>query len=226
MSSSRGYFTLSAHQRPMVGDMKMAATSIDHLGWLKCDGRYLSVAQYYQLWLVIGYNFTLTGTPATLFQLPNPAGKVPGIAGNGIDSSSPVSTMTWSTGQTFGEYQHILTIAEMPTHNHTLTDPGHNHTGRTNEYVDTPESETVIGSVVAVNTTAIVSGSNQRQLTFSTTTNTTGITIANTGGSNAHNNLQPTLVMGSMFIFTGIGRNASGKTDPLLWPYGQGTNLF
>jgi len=51
------YDTLNAHQRPMVGDTKMSVVNVDHIGWLKCDGRVLNVNDYYFLWETIGYSF-------------------------------------------------------------------------------------------------------------------------------------------------------------------------
>jgi len=206
-----------------VGDMKMSGTTIDHLGWMKCDGRYLSVSQYYQLWLVIGYNFTISGTPATLFQLPNSGGTVPGIAGNGIDARN--STMTFVAGHQYGEYQHQLSIAEMPSHNHTITDPGHIHS-QTTINDDFNGSGTSNYPSYAQPSYAGYDSGGSKTWTSTINSNVTGITLNNTGADVPHNNIQPTLVMGSMFIFTGIGRNQSNKTDAALWPYAQGTNLF
>jgi microcystin-dependent protein len=229
----------------------MGVVNRDHLGWLKCDGRALSVQQYYQLWEVIGYSFTPAGQPDTIFYLPNPAGTVPGIAGTGTDSR--MSTFTFNVGQQYGEYEHVLTIPEMPAHNHEgytstmstgitilnnttgvyLTDPGHKH------------------SYLGVGTQNAGSGSdnvaeNNPRPTEATSVSTTGITLTDpqhthqytdprhyhyfstsyTGGDLPHNNVQPTLTIGNMFIYSGYGRNANGQTDPLLWPYAIGTNLL
>jgi hypothetical protein len=41
-----------------------------------------------------------------------------------------------------------------------------------------------------------------------------------------HNNVQPTLGIGNMFIYSGYGRDSNGVTNPMLWPYAVGTNLL
>lgn len=251
-SQHRGYFTLSAHQRPMVGDIKMGVTPFDHLGWMKCDGRTLSVSQYYQLWSVIGYSFTADGTPSTLFQLPNAGGTVPGIVGTGTDARN--STLTFALGQQYGEYQHQLTIPEMPSHNHdyidplhrhaipdpghahSITDPTHTHsysaTNTNNQNVGYPAgggspdvNSGAFSATTSSNATGISVNTNSTGI-VSTAFMSTGITILNRGGDVPHNNIQPTLTIGNMFVFSGYGRNAAGVTDPRLWPYAVSTNLL
>jgi microcystin-dependent protein len=44
----------------------------------------------------------------------------------------------------------------------------------------------------------------QADINQTTGTSTTGITINATGGDQPHNNIQPTLFMGNMFIYSGI----------------------
>ena len=228
-SYCRNFFTLSAHQRPTVGDTKISVYSADHLGWMKCDGRTLSVQQYLQLWQVIGYTFTPSGnTNTSTFNLPDPRGTVPGIIGTGIDSR--LSTMTFTQGQQYGEYAHKLINQEMPIHNHsgatevsttkiTLNDPSHAHS-YTASYNNNHQNANALG----------VTSSDNNSGTYAATTSstTTGITlndpahrhaIPNDGGDLAHNNVQPTLPIGSMFIYSGYGRGANGVTDPKLWPY-------
>jgi len=257
-SYSRNFFTLSARQRPTIGDIKMGIVNRDHLGWLICDGRALSVQQYYQLWEVIGYSFTPAGQPDTIFYLPNPAGTVPGIAGQGTDSR--MSTFTFSTGHQYGEYQHVLTIPEIPAHNHFgytstmstgitilnsttgvfLTDPQHAHS-----YTATNNNNALVRSVKS-GISADDNYVNDGTVGATTGTATTGITLTDpqhthpytdprhyhyfstsyTGGDLPHNNVQPTLTIGNMFIFSGYYRNTNGQTDPLLWPYAVGTNLL
>jgi len=201
------YGNFSAHQKATVGDTKMSAVGLDHMGWMLCDGRTLNVKDFYFLFSVIQYSF---GGSGAQFKLPNPAGRVAGVIGGTVSISTSVHAM----GQVLGEETHTLTVSEMPTHNHTITDPGHTHTGQTNENVDTPESELAM-SGTGVN----VSGQNQRKLTFTTSTSTTGITINNTGGSNAHNNMQPTLFMGNMFIYSGLPNLGTYPKTTGSYPY-------
>ena len=200
MSHNRDYFQLTAHQRPMTGDTKMSVLLTDHLGWLLCDGRLLNITDYPFLFGAIHYAFG-SNISGTQFQLPNPAGRVPGFTGTGSNLTSR------NMGSNFGTETHTLTVAEMPTHNHGITDPGHFHAGNTdsagyagaNASVQTP----VTGTNVADDT-----GSHSHA--FTTDTKTTGITINNNGSSNAHNNMQPTLFLGNLFIYSGKFGKFSG----------------
>jgi microcystin-dependent protein len=200
MSRNRDYFQLTAHQRPMTGDTKTSVLLTDHLGWLLCDGRLLNVSDYPFLFGAIQYSFGSNGS--TQFKLPNPAGRVPGFIGSGA-GLTPDRRM----GSNFGTETHTLTVAEMPTHNHGITDSGHFHTGTTDSAGYAREEATtavLAGHQVADNS---VGGHTH---TFTTSNALTGITINNNGGSNAHNNMQPTLFLGNLFIYSGKFGKFSG----------------
>ncbi len=188
-SMMRTYGTLSAHQRPTVGDTKTSVVGYDHIGWLMCDGRTLSVAQYYSLFQVIGYAF---GGSDISFNLPNAAGRVAGMVGTGPGSVS------WALGDVSGAYDHTLTIPEMPAHTHTSNATGSAASGP---------------GLISVST-----GGDNTATDFDATPgelnigNTAALTINSTGGSLPHNNLQPTIFMGNMFIY-------AGKPELGAWPY-------
>jgi len=118
-SFNRGYGTLSAHQKPTVGDTKMSVASLDHMGWLLCDGRPLNVKEFYLLFSMIQYSF---GGSGSTFNLPKAAGRVPGVVGqatirsdlSGIDLSGADHLL----GDVVGEEVHQLTMDEMPQHDH------------------------------------------------------------------------------------------------------------
>lgn len=229
-SRNRDFFTLSAHQRPMVGDTKTSGLGIDHLGWIKCDGRLLYVDQWRFLFDVIGYNFG-SNVDRTQFRLPDPQGRVLGYLNPNTSNGLSVRGM----GDTVGEEIHMLTIDEMPTHNHTgVTDSNGEHSHITN--ADGPKSENPGGSgfgiifsdgrftsdgggldstagepnLLALTSSLVISPNGQHAHTFTTLPS---------GGSNAHNNMQPTLFTGNMFMYTG---------KPLYgnWPFTEGTNLI
>jgi len=219
-----GFFSATASSKPTVGDTKLSLVGADHLGWLICDGRSLNVSDYYWLYQTIGNTY---GGTSSNFNLPNPAGYVLGVIGSGIGSNGQPLTVR-SAGQFIGEEMHTLTIAEMPTHNHpgssnttsnaNINDPGHVH-----GYVRTNDTN-------HENATSLTNSSNN-QGTFAANTNsaTTGITdsghthqlvMSNQGGSNAHNNMQPTLFVGNMFIYCGrTGASSYAGTYPF---YGNG----
>jgi microcystin-dependent protein len=178
----RDYYSPKASERPTVGDTKFSVVNMDHMGWLNCDGRSLSVGTYNILFQAIGYKF---GGSGNTFNLPDMRGRVPG----GIGTGTGLTART--LGATTGTETHTLTVAEMPTHSHTITDPGHTHT-----YVNQQNDQTV--SALPGETAA-----DQEDISQTTGSSTTGISINNTGGSNAHNNMQPTLFIGNMFIYSG-----------------------
>jgi microcystin-dependent protein len=211
-SMIRDYSNFSAHQRPIIGDTKTSTQQEDHMGWLVCDGRTLKVADFYMLWSVIGYKF---GGSGATFNVPKAQGMIPGFQGQGTDVN--LSTNTFALGSIIGEYAHRLTIAEMPTHNHgvsgagttgsdqtmstliTLNDPGHTH--------GLDLANNGVGS--GVGTANVVVGGATDTSTASANANITlnnpthSHTIYAAGGSNYHNNIQPTLVIGNMFMYSG-----------------------
>jgi microcystin-dependent protein len=217
--------SFGAHERPMTGDFKMSFVGYDHLGWMKCDGRQLSTSEFKMLFRTIGYTF---GGFGEFFNLPDLSGRVPGMVGQG-----------WFAGDASGEYTHTLTVPEMPTHNHEITDPGHTHSisdvshnhsitdpghshtqttvnddfNNNGTYPDfTTPSYAQYDSAGTKTWTATINGTTTgitgtaNSFTGITTTNSqiTGVSTQNTGGSLPHNNIQPTLFIGNMFIFSGL----------------------
>lgn len=164
-----------------IGDYKISAQPSNHGQWLICDGSAISRATYSGLSALFAsltpqYPFG-TGDGSTTFNLPDLRGRV----GGGIGAGSGLTVRV--VGSSVGEETHVLTVAEMPSHNHVfnpLADSSTNGQG-------TPPS--------AVGVSNRTSGTGPiNSTTF----------IEDTGGDGAHNTMQPTLFAGNYFIYAGV----------------------
>lgn len=190
---------------PRVGDYKFSAQTTDLNGWLLCDGRALDIADYPGLYEVIGTTFGNNG--AGTFRLPNLRGRVPAAIGQSVGTNHTL-------GQSLGEEEHTLTINEMPTHNHGVTDPSHSHNITDPGHIHTGDrypggvqsTDNAFGTESAAQEWMTTGSVNSSTTGITINNATTGISINNTGGSQAHNNMQPTTYIGSMFIFAGAHR--------------------
>lgn len=209
-SVMRKYGVFTAHEKPTTGDAKMSFVSIDHLGWLRCDGRSLSKTEYGILFNVIGYTF---GGSGDNFNLPNVSGVVPGIVGP-----------THAVGTQVGSETHTLTVAEMPAHNHGGV------TGSSTTGITSNDNPPVSGLVQRTGSnTAVEFDSSLEELDLRDAGNLIltdpghAHTIASQGGGLAHNNMQPTFFIGNMFIYCG---DPPAGTWPYTIPPGGGQPLI
>src|SRR6516164_7389609 len=102
-------------------------------GWLLCYGQAVSRTTYAPLFTAIGTTWGV-GDGVTTFNVPDLRGRgtygkddMGGSAANRITNA--VSGVVGTTlGATGGNEGHTLSTAELPSHTHTITDPGHTHT--------------------------------------------------------------------------------------------------
>lgn len=95
------------------GEIRLMAFNWTPRGWFPCDGRSLAIAQYQGLASVIGYTY---GGAGPTFNIPNFSGLV--VVGVGDD---PTDTFDPQLTQTGGASAVALSVANMPSHTHTLS---------------------------------------------------------------------------------------------------------
>lgn len=246
----KNYASFTSHTKPTVGDLKMSAVTVDHLGWLLCDGRPLLVSEWRFLFNIIGYQF---GGSGNTFWLPDARGRVAGAVNDVAPISAPLSER--NLGTTVGTETETLTIPQLPSHSHTITDVQHSHTGTTNVAGEHTHTQTTVnddfnnsavgdnggypdfsqpsyprydsaGSVTWTNT---INSAGNHTHAFTTNASLTGITITNSTGDNQPiNNMQPTIFLGNQFIYSGkptYGTWPLTYSPPSLGPYGGQTQI-
>jgi microcystin-dependent protein len=219
----------TATERPTVGDLKMSMVSVDHIGWLKCDGRQVPIDAFRHLYYVVGRSFG-TDVSDGYFRLPNPQGRVLGMVGQSAGTSD------WFMGDVSGSETHTLTIPEMPTHNHDVTgnttddfgrtdiSGAHTHTLTRRSNIDAGAYDT--GDAQQDESSA---STTDRAVLGTFSTSSAGAhhhLMAANGGDQPHNNIQPTIWIGSLFVYSGrLFRDApsGGNHFP---PQGPNTNIY
>lgn len=184
-----------------AGTINQTARATAPSGYLLCDGSAVSRTTYSALFDAIGTAYG-SGDGSTTFNIPNLKGRVP----VGYD---PSQTEFDALGETGGAKTHTLSINEMPSHTHVQD--SHNHTQNSHNHIQDAHvhSGTPIQGQITVNggSSYGVWGQYGLQNSGSTTAtnqpatatnNPTTATNQNTGGGQAHNNLQPYVVLNYM----------------------------
>ncbi len=105
----------------ITGELRMWAGATSPFGWLLCDGAAISRTTYSRIFSVIGTTYGI-GDGLTTFNIPDFRSRSAIGTGQGAGLSNRV------LGATGGAETHVLSSAEMPSHAHSITDPGHTHT--------------------------------------------------------------------------------------------------
>ena len=153
-------------------------------GWLELTGQVIAQAAWPNLFAIFGTTYNIGGEGAGNFRVPNAIGCT--MVGAGTYADPTLGTVTRSIGAGFiGEASHALSIAELPSHNHSVYDAGHAHR---ESYSGGGGSSTGIGGSAGINGTSLdASGTVTNQVSAN-------IQQSNVGSNATHNVMQPSFV--------------------------------
>lgn len=97
---------------PYLGEMAYFAGNFAPRGWAFCDGQILAISQNQALFSLLGTMYG--GDGRTTFALPDMRGRALIHAGNGPGLTPRTQ------GSKFGNEEVIMSMAQMPSHNHTI----------------------------------------------------------------------------------------------------------
>lgn len=164
---------------PFVAEIRIFAGNFAPRGWAFCNGQLLPISQNTALFSLIGT--TYGGDGRTTTALPNLEGRAPMHPGRGPGLTDR------RLGQRGGVEMVTLSEAQMPNHTHTLR--------AANDIADSP--------VAVGNSFALVAGGQIYQ-TSSNLVPMADQALPSTGGSQAHNNIQPFLTMNFIIALVGL----------------------
>lgn len=158
---------------PFLSEIRLMSFVFAPKGWALCNGQLLPINQNQALFSLLGTTFG--GDGRVNFALPDFRGRTPIHVGSGH-----------TLGERGGEQAHTLSIAEMPSHNHSAS-----------------ASTTANGGSASPIDHVLGGGNNVYHAPGELTAINPG-TIANTGGSQAHLNMQPFLTISFCIALQGI----------------------
>jgi len=172
--------------QPFVGEIRMFAGSFAPAGWAFCSGQLIPISENDTLFNLIGT--TYGGDGQETFALPNLQGRLPLHQGQGSGLGNYI------IGEASGVESVTLTTQQIPVHNHppqVLSGSGGG--------ASTPTSGTILADcqVATTNTyTPFLAANAQVQMNNNS--------ISPTGGSQPHNNIQPTLCISYIISLFGV----------------------
>jgi microcystin-dependent protein len=165
---------------PFIAEIRIFAGNFAPRGWAFCNGQLLPIAQNTALFSLIGTIYggdgrTTVGLPNLQGRAPMHAGRGPGLTDRRLGGSAGVETVT-------------LSEAQMPAHTHTLRG------SQAPADQDDPSSDTVVAQPVGP--TIYAPSANLTPMANQA--------LPAAGGSQAHSNLQPFLVMNFIIALVGL----------------------
>lgn len=172
---------------PYIGEVRCFGFNFAPVNWAFCNGQVLSISQNTALFSIIGTFYGGNGT--STFALPNLQGRSPMHWGNGNTGLNTV------IGETMGETEVTLTTDQMPRHSHAV-------------YATTVQAGTELSAGPQTNGTSYLSqaaGGHPYQGPPATpNTPFSNNAISTSGGSLAHENMQPYLCINFCIALYGI----------------------
>ena len=159
---------------PFLGEIKIISWNFPPKGWAFCNGQFLPINQNQALFSLLGTMYG--GNGQTTFALPDFRGRAPMHVGSGF-----------TQGQALGQSAHTVTISEMPAHTHFV------QVSNTDATDSNPTGAVILSKAVANSYGAAANLSAMNPAT-----------IGNTGGSQAHENRQPFLVLNFVIALQGV----------------------
>ena len=159
---------------PFLSEIRIMSFSFPPKGWALCNGQLLPINQNQALFSLLGT--TYGGDGRVNFGLPDLQGRVPIHMGSGH-----------TLGERGGEQAHTLSISEIPTHTHVLN------------------GSSAAGTLLIP--AGGLPGQSASQLYQAPDNNLVAMnagSVSNTGGSQAHQNMQPFLVLNFSIALQGI----------------------
>lgn len=164
---------------PFLSEIRLMSFVFAPKGWTLCNGQLLPINQNQALFSLLGTTFG--GDGRVNFALPDLRGRTPIHVGSGH-----------TLGERGGEQAHTLSIAELPTHTHVLNGNSANASGF-------DPNTMVLAKGAASNGNPINVYTPPQQLTAMS-----AAAVTNTGGSQAHLNMQPFLTLSFCIALQGI----------------------
>jgi microcystin-dependent protein len=160
--------------QPYVGEIRMFAGDFAPVGWMLCEGQILSIAENETLFSLIGT--TYGGDGQTTFALPDLRGRAPIHVGN-----------EFVLAEAGGAESIALTASQIPIHTHTAG-----------------ASAAVGSSADPTDRVPAVNAAGVPQYGASADTSLSSAALLATGGSQPHNNMQPSLAIHHIISLFGV----------------------
>ncbi len=161
---------------PTLAEISMFGSNFAPRQWANCDGQLLSINSNQALFSLLGTIYG--GDGRTTFGLPEMRGRV------AVHTGSGPGLTPRQMGQRSGTETNTLTVAQMPSHGHAINAKDEGNT-------DDPSGAFIAGD----GTNAFGTSSN---IVMSNTS------VANTGGNQAVNNMQPYTVVRFIIALQGV----------------------